>query len=261
MVKVSTRQELRTELQRRLKTRSNAIKRFSDQLFADFALTESSQYDWPALAAKAENSWEFVHFHGFVKGQTMPPREVVCLDEPDTYLLVAADKGTATFADIANELLIANGFWLGDAFASGGSVGHHHKAMGITTKGAWRSVQQHFRDKGLDVQSELFSVVDIGDMSGDGFGNGMLLSDKICLLGAFNHLHIFVDPDPDSKRSFRERRRLFNSPRSGRGDYKANLISKCGGVFSRSAKSISLTLEMRELLDPAQASSAAKMRF
>ena len=112
MVKVSTRQELRTELQRWLKTRSNAIKRFSDQLFADFALTESSQYDWPGLAAKAENSWEFVHFRGFVKGQTTPLRDVVCLDEPDTYLLVAADKGTATFGDIANELLIANGFCL-----------------------------------------------------------------------------------------------------------------------------------------------------
>lgn len=182
-----------------------------------------------------------------VKGKVVPPRDVVCHDPEDTYLVVAADKGTATFSDIANEISIANNFWLGDAFASGGSVGYDHKAMGITAKGAWRSVQQHFRDKGINVQEDEFTVVGIGDMSGDVFGNGMLLSDKIRLIGAFNHLHIFVDPEPDAAKSFKERQRLFDLPRSGWSDYKTSLISKGGGVFERSAKSITLTPEMRKL--------------
>lgn len=182
-----------------------------------------------------------------VKGKVAHPAQVVCHDEDDTYLVVAADKGTATFSDIANEISIKNGFWLGDAFASGGSVGYDHKAMGITAKGAWRSVQQHFRDKGLDTQRTEFSVVGIGDMSGDVFGNGMLLSDKICLVGAFNHLHVFVDPKPQSGKSFKERQRLFNLPRSSWSDYKTSVISKGGGVFSRSAKSIPVSAEMKAL--------------
>lgn len=182
-----------------------------------------------------------------VKGKVVPPEDVVCHDPEDSYLVVAADKGTATFSDIANEISIAHGFWLGDAFASGGSVGYDHKAMGITAKGAWRSVQQHFRDKGVDVQQDEFTVVGIGDMSGDVFGNGMLLSDKIRLLGAFNHLHIFVDPTPDAKKSFKERQRLFNLPRSGWSDYRVSVISKGGGVFERSAKSITLSPEMRKV--------------
>lgn len=184
-----------------------------------------------------------------VRGRVVPPTDVVRHDEEDSYLVVAADKGTATFSDIANEISIANNFWLGDAFASGGSVGYDHKAMGITAKGAWRSVQQHFRDRGVDVQRDEFTAVGIGDMSGDVFGNGMLLSEKICLVGAFNHLHIFVDPAPNAKKSFKERQRLFNLPRSGWDDYKENLISKGGGVFSRAAKSIALSPEMRQLFD------------
>lgn len=182
-----------------------------------------------------------------VKGKVSHPDQVVCHDEDDSYLVVAADKGTATFSDIANEISIKNGFWLGDAFASGGSIGYDHKAMGITAKGAWRSVQQHFRDKGIDTQRTEFSVVGIGDMSGDVFGNGMLLSDKICLVGAFNHLSIFVDPKPNSGKSFKERKRLFAMPRSSWSDYKVDLISKGGGVFSRSAKSIPVSAEMKAL--------------
>ena len=184
-----------------------------------------------------------------VKGKVVGPVDVVCHDPEDSYLVVAADKGTASFSDIANEISIANNFWLGDAFASGGSIGYDHKAMGITAKGVWRSVQQHFRDHGVDVQKDEFSVVAIGDMSGDVFGNGMLLSDKICLMGAFNHLHVFVDPKPNAQKSFKERKRLFDLPRSGWDDYKTNLISKGGGVFSRSAKSIPLSQEMRELFE------------
>jgi glutamate dehydrogenase len=182
-----------------------------------------------------------------VKNKVVHPDRVVCHDEDDTYLVVAADKGTATFSDIANEISIENGFWLGDAFASGGSVGYDHKAMGITAKGAWRSVQQHFRDKGLNTQEAEFTVVGVGDMSGDVFGNGMLLSSKICLVGAFNHLHIFVDPKPDAAKSFKERQRLFDLPRSGWSDYKAAIISKGGGIFNRSAKSIPVSAEMKTL--------------
>jgi glutamate dehydrogenase len=178
---------------------------------------------------------------------TAPPR-VVCRDDDDAYLVVAADKGTATFSDIANEVAKSYGFWLGDAFASGGSVGYDHKAMGITAKGAWESVKRHFREMGVDTQSEDFTVVGIGDMSGDVFGNGMLLSKHIRLLAAFDHRHIFLDPFPDAAKSWEERKRLFELPRSSWDDYDKSLISTGGGVFSREQKSIALSHEVRQAL-------------
>ncbi|MCZ6502823.1 MAG: NAD-glutamate dehydrogenase, partial [Gammaproteobacteria bacterium] len=184
-----------------------------------------------------------------VKGKVVPPEDVVRYDEDDYYLVVAADKGTASFSDIANEISEANNFWLGDAFASGGSVGYDHKAMGITAKGAWTSVAQHFRDLNLNVQESDFSVIGIGDMSGDVFGNGMLLSRHICLVAAFNHLHIFIDPDPVAVTSYKERLRLFNLPRSSWQDYQKKLISKGGGVFNRLAKSIVISTEMKRRFD------------
>ncbi|HET9655928.1 MAG TPA: NAD-glutamate dehydrogenase [Kineosporiaceae bacterium] len=168
----------------------------------------------------------------------LPPPRVVRHDGDDTYLVVAADKGTASFSDIANGVSRSYGFWLGDAFASGGSVGYDHKAMGITAKGAWESVRRHFRELGRDVQSEDFTVVGIGDMSGDVFGNGMLLSRHITLVAAFDHRHVFLDPDPDPESSFAERQRLFALPRSSWADYDASLISAGGGVYPRTAKSI-----------------------
>ena len=180
-----------------------------------------------------------------VDGDVIPPDAVVRHDEDDIYLVVAADKGTATFSDISNAIAIERHFWLGDAFASGGSIGYDHKKMGITAKGAWVSVQRHFREKGLNTQEDTFTVVGIGDMSGDVFGNGMLLSEQIQLVAAFNHLHIFIDPSPDTALSFNERKRLFDLPRSSWADYDQNLISRGGGVFSRSAKSITITDEMR----------------
>jgi glutamate dehydrogenase len=176
------------------------------------------------------------------------PSQVIRRDEDDTYLVVAADKGTATFSDLANELAIERQFWLGDAFASGGSVGYDHKALGITAGGAWEGVKRHFRELGKDIQKQPFSVVGIGDMSGDVFGNAMLLSKQIQLKAAFNHLHIFIDPNPDAKVSYRERRRLFGLPRSNWTDYKAELISKGGGVFSRQQKTIPLSREIRDWL-------------
>ena len=179
-------------------------------------------------------------------GEVVPPKDVVRKDEDDTYLVVAADKGTATFSDIANEIATRRGFWLGDAFASGGSVGYDHKKMGITARGAWVSVQRHFRELGVDVQTQTFTVVGIGDMSGDVFGNGMLLSKAIRLTAAFNHLHIFVDPNPDAEPSFKERERLFALPRSGWNDYDESLISAGGGIFSRAQKSIPISAEMQE---------------
>ncbi|MFI4989279.1 MAG: NAD-glutamate dehydrogenase domain-containing protein, partial [Alphaproteobacteria bacterium] len=183
-----------------------------------------------------------------VQGKIIPPAEVVRRDEDDAYLVVAADKGTATFSDIANAVSRDEyGFWLDDAFASGGSAGYDHKKMGITAKGAWESVKRHFRAAGRDIQSQDFTVVGIGDMSGDVFGNGMLLSEHIKLLGAFNHLHIFVDPDPEPKAGLAERRRLFELPRSSWADYDATLISEGGGVFERRAKSIRLTPEMKRV--------------
>ncbi len=179
-------------------------------------------------------------------GKVIAPDNVICYDEQDPYLVVAADKGTATFSDIANEIAIARGFWLGDAFASGGSVGYDHKKMGITARGAWISVQRHFREMGHNVQEQDFNVVGIGDMAGDVFGNGMLLSKHICLVAAFNHMHIFIDPTPNSAESFKERQRLFDMPRSSWADYDKKLISKGGGIFLRSAKSISISPEMRK---------------
>ncbi len=178
-------------------------------------------------------------------GEVIPPPNVVRHDEDDYYLVVAADKGTATFSDIANSISAEYDFWLRDAFASGGSQGYDHKKMGITARGAWVSVQRHFREMGLNTDTDEFTAVGVGDMSGDVFGNGMLLSDKMKLVAAFNHMHIFVDPDPDPAAAFRERQRLFNLPRSTWADYDAKLISKGGGVFSRSAKSIPISEEMK----------------
>ncbi|MFL5992676.1 MAG: NAD-glutamate dehydrogenase, partial [Rubrobacteraceae bacterium] len=180
--------------------------------------------------------------------RVVPPEDVVRYDEDDPYLVVAADKGTATFSDIANSISADYGFWLGDAFASGGANGYDHKTMGITAKGAWESVKRHFRELGMDIQNEDFTVAGIGDMSGDVFGNGMLLSRHIKLVGAFNHLHIFLDPNPDPETSFEERERLFKLPRSSWSDYDESLISEGGGVFSRTAKSIPLSPQVREML-------------
>ncbi len=184
-----------------------------------------------------------------VEGEVVHPSQVVHYDDDDFYLVVAADKGTATFSDIANQIAEEYGFWLGDAFASGGSAGYDHKKMGITAKGAWVSVQRHFREKGIDVQSDTVSVIGIGDMAGDVFGNGTLLSESIALVAAFNHMHIFVDPKPDPDVSYLERKRLFELPRSSWQDYDASLISNGGGIFSRSAKSIPISLEMKEKFD------------
>lgn len=183
-----------------------------------------------------------------VAGQVVPPPDVVRYDDDDPYLVVAADKGTATFSDIANAIARDYGFWLGDAFASGGSAGYDHKQMGITSRGAWESVKRHFREVGKDVEVTDFTVVGIGDMSGDVFGNGMLLSRHIQLIGAFNHQHIFLDPDPDPERSFQERERLFKLPRSTWADYDHSVISQGGGIFPRSAKSIPLSPEVRSKL-------------
>ncbi|MDP6804483.1 MAG: NAD-glutamate dehydrogenase [Rhodospirillales bacterium] len=175
----------------------------------------------------------------------VPPPDVSRRDGDDPYLVVAADKGTATFSDIANGLSESYGFWLGDAFASGGSVGYDHKKMGITSRGAWESVKRHFRETGLDIQKQEFTAVGVGDMSGDVFGNGMLRSRHTKLLGAFNHLHIFVDPDPDPEKSFAERRRLFGLARSSWSDYDAKVLSKGGAVFERSAKTVTVSPEVR----------------
>lgn len=178
--------------------------------------------------------------------KVIAPKDVVRRDEDDPYLVVAADKGTATFSDIANGVSIDYGFWLGDAYASGGSIGYDHKKMGITARGAWESVKRHFREIGKDIQNETFTTIGVGDMSGDVFGNGMLLSKQIQLLAAFNHMHIFIDPNPDPAKSFAERKRLFNLPRSSWTDYNAKLISKGGGIFERSAKSIKLSPQIRK---------------
>lgn len=183
-----------------------------------------------------------------VEGRIVKPADVVCHDGDDPYLVVAADKGTATFSDIANSVSAEHGFWLGDAFASGGSNGYDHKEMGITAKGAWESVKRHFRALGRDSQSQDFTCVGVGDMSGDVFGNGMLLSRHIRLVAAFDHRHIFIDPDPDAAASFAERQRMFALPRSSWEDYDRALISAGGGVWPRSAKSIPLSPEARAAL-------------
>ncbi len=184
-----------------------------------------------------------------VEGEVVPPDNMVRYDGDDPYLVVAADKGTATFSDLANDVSLKYNFWLGDAFASGGSQGYDHKQMGITARGAWESVKRHFRELGVDIQTTDFTAVGIGDMSGDVFGNGMLLSRHTKLIAAFNHMHVFIDPDPDPERSYEERRRLFNLPRSAWSDYDESLISKGGGVYSRSAKSIKLSPQAREALN------------
>ncbi|WDI30474.1 NAD-glutamate dehydrogenase [Hyphococcus flavus] len=184
-----------------------------------------------------------------VQGEVKTPARLVRWDDLDPYLVVAADKGTAAFSDTANAISEEYGFWLGDAFASGGSAGYDHKVMGITARGAWEAVKRHFREIGKDIQKEAFTVAGVGDMSGDVFGNGMLLSEKIRLVAAFDHRDIFFDPDPTPSKSFKERKRLFELPRSSWQDYDKELISKGGGVFSRSAKSIELTPEIRAALD------------
>jgi glutamate dehydrogenase len=178
----------------------------------------------------------------------IPPPDVVRHDGDDSYLVVAADKGTAAFSDFANETSMSYDFWLGDAFASGGSAGYDHKVMGITARGGWESVKRHFREMGRNCQTEDFTVVGIGDMSGDVFGNAMLLSEHIRLVAAFDHRHIFLDPNPDAAQSFAERRRLFEMPRSTWADYNSNVISAGGGVYSREVKKIPVTPEMRESL-------------
>jgi glutamate dehydrogenase len=183
-----------------------------------------------------------------VQGEIVPPKQVVRLDEDDPYLVVAADKGTATFSDIANGISDDYNFWLGDAFASGGSVGYDHKKMGITARGAWESVKRHFREIDIDCQTTPFSCVAVGDMAGDVFGNGMLLSEQTKLICAFNHLHIFFDPSPNIEKSYAERQRLFENPTLSWDDYSRELISKGGGIFSRAAKSITLTPEMKKWL-------------
>jgi glutamate dehydrogenase len=184
----------------------------------------------------------------YAGSEVVSPERVVRYDDDDPYLVVAADKGTATFSDIANEVSAQYGFWLGDAFASGGSHGYDHKAMGITARGAWESVKRHFREVGTDVQSDEFAVVGIGDMSGDVFGNGMLCSEHTRLLAAFNHAHVFLDPNPDPAASYAERRRVFELGRSSWSDYDTNVISPGGGVHARSLKSIPITPEVKAAL-------------
>nr|WP_321360734.1 NAD-glutamate dehydrogenase [uncultured Hyphomonas sp.] len=183
-----------------------------------------------------------------VNGEVTHPPDTVVWDGEDPYLVVAADKGTATFSDTANAISLEKGHWLGDAFASGGSAGYDHKKMGITARGAWEAVKRHFREMGKDIQSEPFTVIGVGDMSGDVFGNGMLLSPEIRLVAAFNHMHVFVDPDPvDSAKNLAERQRLFDLPQSSWEDYDTSLISKGGGIFARAAKSIELSDEIKAL--------------
>ncbi|MCW5590056.1 MAG: NAD-glutamate dehydrogenase [Legionellales bacterium] len=215
----------------------------------------------PADATREELMEIVIHcYQNFIRGllditdnlinhEVVKPPQVICYDDDDPYLVVAADKGTATFSDIANQIAQEYQFWLGDAFASGGGQGYDHKKMGITARGAWESVKRNFRELNLDVATTDFDVVGIGDMSGDVFGNGMLLSPHIRLIGAFNHIHIFIDPNPDSAQSFQERQRLFHLPRSTWEDYNPNLISTGGGVFKRSAKYIKVTAAMKERLD------------
>jgi len=190
----------------------------------------------------------------YINGKLLKPVAVVAYDEDDPYLVVAADKGTATFSDIANEISKEYQFWLSDAFASGGSVGYDHKKMGITARGAWESVTRHFFELDIDIKTTDFTVIGIGDMAGDVFGNGMLLSKRIKLVAAFNHEHIFIDPNPEPLTSFAERQRLFHLPRSSWADYDKKLISKGGGVFNRDAKSIVMTKEIKHVLGIKQAS-------
>ncbi|MDX1901258.1 MAG: NAD-glutamate dehydrogenase [Gammaproteobacteria bacterium] len=212
-------------------------------------------------ADRAETQKEVIAcYQSFIRGlldltdnivdhQTVPPKNVICHDTADPYLVVAADKGTATFSDIANAISAEYNFWLGDAFASGGSAGYDHKKMGITAKGAWESVKRHFRELEIDISKQSFTVIGIGDMSGDVFGNGMLYTNNIKLIAAFDHRDIFIDPDPDAEKTFTERKRLFDLPNSSWQDFDKKYISKGGGVFSRSLKSIALTSEIKKALD------------
>ena len=183
-----------------------------------------------------------------INNKVVPPKHVVRYDEDDPYLVVAADKGTATFSDYANQISAKYNFWLDDAFASGGSAGYDHKKMGITAKGGWISVKRHFEEMGIDIDKQTFTCIGIGDMAGDVFGNGMLLSDNMKLIAAFNHAHIFLDPNPDTQASFKERVRLFNKPRSQWTDYDEKLISKGGGIYDRKAKTIQLSQEVKRML-------------
>jgi len=211
----------------------------------------------PADVIRAEGVAAYkTYLHGLLdltdnldaEGKVIPPPGVVAHDGDDPYLVVAADKGTATFSDIANGVAKDYGFWLDDAFASGGSAGYDHKAMGITARGAWESVKRHFREMGKDIQTQPFTCVGVGDMSGDVFGNGMLLSKATRLVAAFDHRHVFLDPDPDPAISWAERKRLFELPRSSWDDYDKSLISKGGGVFPRAAKEVVVSTEVQALL-------------
>jgi glutamate dehydrogenase len=190
-----------------------------------------------------------------VANRIVPPPKVVRHGANDTYLVVAADKGTSTFSDIANAISEDYNFWLGDAFASGGSAGYDHKKMGITARGTWECVKRHFREMGVDVDAEAFTAMGVGDMSGDVFGNGMLMSRHTRLLAAFNHQHIFLDPVPDAAASFAERQRLFRLPRSTWDDYDRRRISRGGGVYPRTAKSITLSGEAQAMLGMASAAA------
>jgi glutamate dehydrogenase len=187
-----------------------------------------------------------------VDGKVVHPKDLVIYDEADPYLVVAADKGTATFSDLANETAAEYNFWLGDAFASGGSYGYDHKKEGITARGAWECVSRHFREMGVNIKEQAFSCVGIGDMSGDVFGNGMLYTDKLRLQGAFNHQHIFLDPNPDATKSFAERKRMFALPRSSWTDYDKTIISEGGGIFERAAKTIPLSPQVKTMLGVSQ---------
>jgi len=189
-----------------------------------------------------------------VANEVVHPENLIIYDKADPYLVVAADKGTATFSDLANETAEANNFWLGDAFASGGSQGYDHKKEAITARGAWVCVERHFRELGIDIHSETFTVVGIGDMAGDVFGNGMLHSDNLKLLAAFNHMHIFLDPNPDPKTSYQERKRLFELPRSIWEDYSTDILSDGGGIYSRFEKSIALTPQVQTMLNTTETS-------
>lgn len=215
-----------------------------------------------AMMAAVQNAYK-IFINGLLSvtdnldaGKVLKPRNVVCLDGDDPYLVVAADKGTATFSDIANEQAInadywdgtRNGFWLADAFASGGSNGYDHKKMGITARGAWECVKHHFREMGTNIQEEEFTAVGIGDMAGDVFGNGMLLSKKTKLVAAFNHMYIFLDPNPDSAKSHKERERLFKNPQLNWADYDEKLLSKGGAILSRSEKSVTVSKEVQKVL-------------
>ena len=214
---------------------------------SDFESREE-QFEYMKLQYKAYISGLLDLTDNYRNGKKVCTPDLVAYDDFDPYFVVAADKGTASLSDTANEISLNKGFWLGDAFASGGISGYNHKAMGITARGAWECIKRHFREEGKNIQEESINVIGIGDMAGDVFGNGMLLSRKIKLVGAFNHIHIFLDPDPDPESSFKERARLFKLPRSSWTDYNPELISEGGGVYFRSAKSIPVSDQMRRHL-------------